>query len=75
MKSILQRDQKYRKFESRFERKAAKETQSEIRRKREEARTVNTNDSDDYSDIYDVWEDSEDWKSRWVLWRAALNGR
>ena len=60
MKSILQRDQKYRKFESRFERKAAKEIQSELRRKREEARTVNTNDSDDYSDIYDVWEDSED---------------
>lgn len=60
MKSILQRDQKYRKFESRFERKAAKETQTELRRKREEARTVNTNDSDDYSDIYDVWEDSED---------------
>ena len=27
MKSILQRDQKYRKFESRFERKAAKEKQ------------------------------------------------
>ena len=60
MKSILHRDQKYRKFESRFERKAAKETQSELRRKREEARTVNTNDSDDYSYIYDVWEDSED---------------
>lgn len=60
MKSILQRDQKYRKFESRFERKAAKETQAELRRKREEARTVNTNDSDDYSDIYDVWEDSEE---------------
>lgn len=60
MKTVLHHDKNYRKFENKFERKAVKETQSEMRRKREEARTINTFDSDDYSDIHDVWEETED---------------
>ncbi len=59
MKSILHRDKNFRHYESTFDRRAAKEVQISIRRKREEARILNTNESDDYSDIHDIWEDSE----------------
>lgn len=60
MKSILHRDKNFRHFESVFDRRAAKDVQMNIRRKREEARVLNTNESDDYSDIHDIWESSDD---------------
>lgn len=60
MKSILHRDKNFRHFESTFDRRAAKDVQLNIRRKREEARVLNTNELDDYSDIHDIWETSDD---------------
>lgn len=59
MKSTMRHDKVFRHYESAFDRKAAKHSQIELRRKREHAMTLNTNESDDYSDISDIWEESD----------------
>ena len=59
MKSTLRHDKVFRHYESSFDRKAAKQIQLELRRKRERAMSLNINESDDYSDISDIWEESD----------------
>ena len=59
MKSTMRHDKFFRHYESAFARKAAKYIQIELRSKREKAKTLNINEPDDYSDIRDIWEESD----------------